>query len=153
MQVLASKLFPLLLLRRPTWGLALLLQQGQALLWQGLCKPHEDTKVRQIVVNLILTHPSEDPEVGNIAMALISTLTSVSNQVQCLRRAYLLNRVHWRRGRGLPPETFLLLGKKHLHFKISECRSVVVTFKLWYFTRWRQWPISLLAQECDCTAV
>ena len=93
-QVLAPKLFPLLLLWRPTWGPALLLQQGQALLWQGLCKPHEDTKVGNIAVTLIFTHPS------------------VSNQVQCLRRAYLLNWVHWCRGRGLPPETFLLLGAK-----------------------------------------
>ena len=79
MQVLAPKLLPLLLLRRPAGGPPLLLQQGQALLWQGLCKPHED------------------PKVENLAMTLILILTRISaDQVQCLRRAYLLNGVHWR---------------------------------------------------------
>ena len=78
-------------------------------------------------------------------------------QVQCLRRADLLNRVHWSWGGSLPPETFLLLGEllsntlsfvQKYPFKSFFLFSIV-NLKLCYSNLMKQCPISSGVRNSD----
>ena len=106
MQVLAPKLLPLLLLWRQTGGPPLLLQQGQALLWQGLCKPDEDPKVGNISRTLIILNP---------------IFTHLFRQIRCNACDELIFSTEYTGAEGgaYHLKHFCCWVKKHLHFKIS----------------------------------